>query len=577
LSYEEDTYSTIFTALKHPIRRRILRMLGQSPVTYTDILNQLNIDNGLLNYHLDNMKELITKDKEGKYVLSEFGKAALSLTTKVEEPVSKQGDRIFGLNIIQIKSVLTLLIICVGALAVLYVDLNNRYMGIETQYSSLKLTYDTEKTLRSLELNVFVSSIGYTRDHVLEIDPEITLRNPGPLAVKLARSNLTLLIDNRVVREIELDSIDLAADAIYTKKISEANIRVNDPTEVIYRALKTRNLDLKTTVNTIASCGTYDGSINLSYQDQIGFMHTSEDMAGPIYKGVLNLDVPRYFLKYRALVGRLSSAKFPVTKSFGTLDQGAQIITSITDIQTLVTVDDEGVVQTYFLLDGNFSPEPANTSKYKGLIGNEVVYAYGHVFDYYGSDGVNYKVLQPVEISAERMIDMVEVARRYIISLYGEVYFDSYFHQPILSKNSESGYGVSYVYTVWIGKNWGTDFEVILGFDSQRRLVSFEGLPPLDNLQPFNVTRDEAERIGLMAGLPSDNYGLECKFVFWGADDENNTCGCEYRYVWSVNAWLDPSGANPRSYLGAVIDPRSGLVYKVFKGSGYYATSKVDG
>jgi len=144
LSFEEDTYSSIFTALKHPIRRRILRMLGQSPVTYTDILNQLNIDNGLLNYHLDNMKELITKDKEGGYVLSEFGKAALSLTTKVEEPVSKQGDRIFGLNTTQIKSVLTLLIICVGALAVLYVDLNNRYMGIETQYSSLKLTYDKE-------------------------------------------------------------------------------------------------------------------------------------------------------------------------------------------------------------------------------------------------------------------------------------------------------------------------------------------------------------------------------------------------------------------------------------------------
>jgi DNA-binding transcriptional ArsR family regulator len=136
LSYEEDTYSSIFTALKHPIRRRILRMLGQSPVTYTDILNQLNIDNGLLNYHLDNIKELITKDKEGKYVLSEFGKAALSLTTKVEEPVAKQGDRIFGLNTIQIKSVLAILVIFLGVFTVLYVDLNNRYIDVETKYRS---------------------------------------------------------------------------------------------------------------------------------------------------------------------------------------------------------------------------------------------------------------------------------------------------------------------------------------------------------------------------------------------------------------------------------------------------------
>lgn len=144
MSFEEDTYSSIFTALKHPIRRRILRMLGQSPLTYTDILNKLNIDNGLLNYHLDNMKELISKDKEGKYVLSEFGEAGLNLTTKVEEPVSTQGDGIFGLNIIQIKSILSILILCVGTLAFLYINLNSHYKEIETQYNSLKLTYDAE-------------------------------------------------------------------------------------------------------------------------------------------------------------------------------------------------------------------------------------------------------------------------------------------------------------------------------------------------------------------------------------------------------------------------------------------------
>jgi len=64
LSLEDDTYQSMFTALKHPIRRRILRMLTQSQYTYTEMLNQLNIDNGLLNYHLDNMKELITALRE---------------------------------------------------------------------------------------------------------------------------------------------------------------------------------------------------------------------------------------------------------------------------------------------------------------------------------------------------------------------------------------------------------------------------------------------------------------------------------------------------------------------------------
>ena len=89
MSEEDDTYSTMFTALKHPIRRKILRIINQSPATYTEILSQLEIDNGLLNYHLENMKDLITKRDGGNYVLSEFGKAAVALTQKVEETTSK--------------------------------------------------------------------------------------------------------------------------------------------------------------------------------------------------------------------------------------------------------------------------------------------------------------------------------------------------------------------------------------------------------------------------------------------------------------------------------------------------------
>jgi len=54
-------------------------MLNQSPSIYTEILTNLNIENGLLNYHLENMKELLTKDEGGRYKLSEFGRAAINL------------------------------------------------------------------------------------------------------------------------------------------------------------------------------------------------------------------------------------------------------------------------------------------------------------------------------------------------------------------------------------------------------------------------------------------------------------------------------------------------------------------
>jgi len=77
---EEDTYNVIFHALKHPIRRRILRRLDAQSTTFTGMLNELGIDNGLLNYHLNNLNELITKGPDEKYRLSEFGAATLSLT-----------------------------------------------------------------------------------------------------------------------------------------------------------------------------------------------------------------------------------------------------------------------------------------------------------------------------------------------------------------------------------------------------------------------------------------------------------------------------------------------------------------
>ncbi len=64
MDLEEDTYDKIFQALKHPIRRRILRELESQPATFTELLKSLGIDNGLLNYHLNNLNELITRVRE---------------------------------------------------------------------------------------------------------------------------------------------------------------------------------------------------------------------------------------------------------------------------------------------------------------------------------------------------------------------------------------------------------------------------------------------------------------------------------------------------------------------------------
>jgi hypothetical protein len=84
--FEEETYSIIFAALKHPIRRRLLRFLHEGPGSFTDILNSLNINSPILTYHLEALKDLISKTEDGKYRLSANGEGAVALMQRVEEP-----------------------------------------------------------------------------------------------------------------------------------------------------------------------------------------------------------------------------------------------------------------------------------------------------------------------------------------------------------------------------------------------------------------------------------------------------------------------------------------------------------
>jgi hypothetical protein len=141
LSEEDDTYSTMFNALKHPIRRKILRIINESPVTYTEILSQLGIDNGLLNYHLENMKDLIAKREDGGYLLSEFGKAAVGLTQKVEESPRKAETSPKGLFSKQLKGITLILLVGAVSLSYLYLtqsaELNQKNIALDAANNKL--------------------------------------------------------------------------------------------------------------------------------------------------------------------------------------------------------------------------------------------------------------------------------------------------------------------------------------------------------------------------------------------------------------------------------------------------------
>jgi DNA-binding transcriptional ArsR family regulator len=83
--FEEETYSTIFVALKHPIRRKILRFLSDGPRSFTEIQKLFKIDSPYLTYHLESLKNLVSKTDDGRYQLSSMGEGAVAAMQKVEE------------------------------------------------------------------------------------------------------------------------------------------------------------------------------------------------------------------------------------------------------------------------------------------------------------------------------------------------------------------------------------------------------------------------------------------------------------------------------------------------------------
>jgi predicted transcriptional regulator len=73
--------------LKHPIRRKIIVALSENPsLTYTDLMRVTDSRNtGKFNYHLKVLADLIEKDENGKYGLTEKGRLAVQFLQTFKE------------------------------------------------------------------------------------------------------------------------------------------------------------------------------------------------------------------------------------------------------------------------------------------------------------------------------------------------------------------------------------------------------------------------------------------------------------------------------------------------------------
>jgi predicted transcriptional regulator len=97
-------------------RRSIVEILAErEALNYTEIMTTLSITNtGRLKYHLKSLGDLITKDDESRYRLTERGRIAANMLKTFPERVSKAGIN----NGLTLKNTLSIVLMFVGVVAV---------------------------------------------------------------------------------------------------------------------------------------------------------------------------------------------------------------------------------------------------------------------------------------------------------------------------------------------------------------------------------------------------------------------------------------------------------------------------
>jgi DNA-binding transcriptional ArsR family regulator len=112
---EEEIYSTMFSSLKHPVRRKILRMLSDKPMTFMEMVDHIGVTTSHLTYHLESLGELISKMEDGRYRLTSFGVATVTAMKGVEESPVVEAKRGLKLSF-KWKAAFTVLLIAIIAL-----------------------------------------------------------------------------------------------------------------------------------------------------------------------------------------------------------------------------------------------------------------------------------------------------------------------------------------------------------------------------------------------------------------------------------------------------------------------------
>jgi hypothetical protein len=95
LNQTDEIETVLFHALAHPIRRTIIRIVQSRTqgVTYTELITELGLSTGKLNYHLDQLKGILEKNNTSSYVLTSFGKKTVEHLNLVEQNITSEDEK----------------------------------------------------------------------------------------------------------------------------------------------------------------------------------------------------------------------------------------------------------------------------------------------------------------------------------------------------------------------------------------------------------------------------------------------------------------------------------------------------
>ncbi len=138
---EEEIYSIMFSSLKHPVRRKILRMLAGDSMSFSELLEALGVSSSHLTYHLENLGELLSKTDNGKYRLSTFGQASVSTMQIVEEAPAVRSRHGFPLSL-RWRGFLAALVIAIVVLASFSYVQSTSLSQLSGEHELLQSRYD---------------------------------------------------------------------------------------------------------------------------------------------------------------------------------------------------------------------------------------------------------------------------------------------------------------------------------------------------------------------------------------------------------------------------------------------------